>query len=341
MRCIRRLKFMKVFIFGAGASYDAISDLDNGLRMPLTKDLFLDEPTLNRVLLDNPSASLAVDEIRENLASNSAASVEVEIEKLRVRAQNDPHLARSLLGILGYLKNIINIHTTIVLNKDYQRTNYRVLLRKLMAWQVRTSSKVLLVSFNYDTLLDSACQLQVSGWRVKDAASMEVYTAREDFKLLKLHGSVNWNRIIPTPEDFNGDIYDYTDKIDMSTSRLMAPSESIPQGYTAMPAIALPMSTKSNFECPDSFISELKIGLGKATDIVLIGWRGAEPHFKEAMQNIINPKTMLTIVTGSAEGGNDALKNLEWMPTTNKSRYDKGFSDFINSVDLKTILSRP
>jgi hypothetical protein len=57
------------------------------------------------------------------------------------------------------------------------------------------------------------------------------------------------------------------------------PSVTTGQRLYEIPALAIPVVTKSNFVCPQAHIDHLEQLLPKVEKILVMGWRGAETHF--------------------------------------------------------------
>jgi hypothetical protein len=69
------------------------------------------------------------------------------------------------------------------------------------------------------------------------------------------------------------------------------------QGPPLFPAIAIPVSEKSTFECPRSHLGELERLIPKVTKILTIGWRGAEKHFLDMLSKGLANSRGVKIVT--------------------------------------------
>jgi SIR2-like protein len=61
---------------------------------------------------------------------------------------------------------------------------------------IRECEKVCFVTFNYDTVLEQALQ-EYSGWTISD---FSMYTRHAHYKLIKLHGSIDWGLEFDTPK---------------------------------------------------------------------------------------------------------------------------------------------
>ncbi len=84
-----------------------------------------------------------------------------------------------------------------------RQTNYRTLLGEID--QQRKSEPVCFVTFNYDTLLEEA----FSSLDIR-FVSLDDYVSRNDYRIIKLHGSVSWVREVTAPKE------NYTDHVVMA-----------------------------------------------------------------------------------------------------------------------------
>jgi hypothetical protein len=117
------------------------------------------------------------------------------------------------------------------------------------------------VTFNYDTLLEDG--LSTFGVNIADISH---YISNDSFKLFKLHGSVNWAKVIETPIErldqkddasLTREIIDRAPELRISDRYQMVlgnnPSRARTENNVPLyPAVAIPVETKSNFECQKS-----------------------------------------------------------------------------------------
>jgi hypothetical protein len=87
--------------------------------------------------------------------------------------------------------------------------------------------------------------------------------------------------------------------------------------YTAMdhkdpawPAIALPISGKAEFECPESHLLALVDSLPHVSRVLAIGWRGAEDHFLKVLAGNLNPSVRWFIVGRDSSDAQDIAGNI-------------------------------
>lgn len=314
---------MLTVIFGAGASYDSNpgrSSLDgiDGLadvRPPLARDLFNvrygDESRKSREALS------LFQELRE-----ASPNIEEALEKIKTKADSYPPIYTSLLSMRYYIKDVISFATTRWINSYTDNLTYHSLLHVINQWQLQTKKRVALVTFNYDTLLEIACK-DVLGINF---ARIESYIDNETpYKIYKAHGSTDWFHKVRGVEGglmksapnliWTGEFY---------TNNGM-PAHQKDEDY--VPAIAIPTISKSSFEFPETHKQNMIEDLKQTTDIITIGWRGAEKHFLELLNdpNIKLSNRRLEVV------GTDPLKTSEVIQKiTNNTTISYGYKNTSN-----------
>lgn len=152
-------------------------------------------------------------------------------------------------------------------------TNYRILFGQIERWRRSHQDQGLLVTFNYDWLLDAA--LASSG---RSLASIDEFVSHDDYRLIKAHGSIDWRRDLGyAPPQFLHGIIDLAPELDFTSGKIVTGSVT---GITgAIRAIAIPTQTKTSFECPPEHIVALEEWPPEVDRILIIGWRAQERHF--------------------------------------------------------------
>lgn len=316
---------MLMVIFGAGASYDSCPthpprpdtrDPQHyaDCRLPLGNDLFEERELFHPILQRFPRALDVVARLR-HLPNNT--TVEQMMERLRDEAKNYPRRLQQLAAIRYYLQVAIGECDS---RWDYHAahgvTNYKTLL-DMIELRRKPDQSVCLVTFNYDTMLDAA--LPTVGIELRSIPS---YIASKSYKVIKVHGSVNWCREVELAVDNIASINDeqlirelidraadlrMTDRFHLGGNR---PIARIDAHRPAIPAIAIPVQTKGDFECPGNHIAVLKECLSNVTKLLVIGWRANDRHFLELLrkgrQNID-----VCVVAGGQPYANEVIRNLE------------------------------
>lgn len=294
---------MLVVIFGAGASYDSRREdpppaegSRGGDRPPLAKHLF--DPAFRPSLDKYPQATGLVSILYD--AVTHGEGVEEKLEALLDEAgTTDNYRHVELLAIRFYLQHAINKTASDWARESFRVTNYAELMTRTRNWQKRSGEPVRLITFNYDRLLDEACANTLG----MDVQSMDGYIEREDFKLYKVHGSTNWAQVIKNPIDMTSNplerILELGAAIDpVLDGFVVTEPGNVSVGYPpggeakpAVPAIALPLATKSGFVCPPGHVQQMQADLANAERAVIIGWRGADAHFNLAWRDALDGKS--------------------------------------------------
>ncbi len=149
-------------IFGAGASYDSVPDSsrteppDSPNRPPPAKDLF--DPTrhnFREAAFEYHEAGALIGAIRSQVQSGIGVEQALE-EYVGYANDGDPETIRGLLAVRYYVAQVVRECA-----RDWTRmagnvTNYRILVYHIERWRRQHDDKGLMVTFNYDTLLEDA-----------------------------------------------------------------------------------------------------------------------------------------------------------------------------------------
>ncbi|HEU0049663.1 MAG TPA: hypothetical protein VFQ43_18895, partial [Nitrososphaera sp.] len=307
---------MLLVVFGAGASYDSAPSyppgLADGTRPPLANQLFENRPRFADALASFYQCQPLVPRLRQ---PSEGVTVEHLLEEYQTQARDYPQRYKQLAAIRYYL------HFVLWEVGNYRRsthrgvTNYNTLLDDLERWRQRASEKICLVTFNYDKILESA--LPVLGIDIRDLAG---YITNDNYKIIKIHGSVDWGHEVETTIDLENknqweiahELIDKAAMLKFSDRYHIVDSHPIASGpYGAdnrriplFPAIALPVVKKSAFECPDEHLNVLRELLPRVTEILTIGWRGNEEHFLALLRNELGQPPRMMIVANNEDGAN-------------------------------------
>ena len=331
---------MLMVVFGAGASYDSFPSLPplpanrgtHADRPPLAAELFSERPEFNDVLKSYPDCQTIVPYLRR-----VGASVEKELGRLSDEAAGNPTRHRQLADVRYYLHEILwrcenrwKLFTSGV-------SNYRTFMDQIAEW-TEPLGQILLVTFNYDRLLEDA----MTAVRL-NIKQLPDYISDRKFKLIKLHGSINWTRPILVVSDGWERISgrDVINEVISRFNELQVSSEiqittQIPMAkhkdgkHALFPAIAIPVQNKADFECPPAHLEALQECLPNVTKLVVIGWRGAENHFKKLLAERLRGTIPTLIVGGNAESAIETLENLTSSGIQTKDQiFGHGFSQFV------------
>jgi len=333
-------------IFGAGASYDSaqayrVSGPVNGggpWRPPLAKDLFLDHHhVLGDIVSKYPKLTHILPYLRE---PSDGRSVEQVLELLLEEGKDNPESQREFASVRFYLCDLLYRVTQEWSSHTNGVTNYAPLIKDILRFN-NPSEPVCLVTFNYDFLLERA--LYTFGFQRKEPD--EHLDSHPILKLFKLHGSVEWSRLVdnapPHPPGTRlhpQHLIEQADTLRLSDNFVLATATNPQQMFNfdkpIFPAIAIPVQTKSEeyFECPHSHLTSLAAMRPLVTKILIIGWQAREAHFLDMLRMKLPRLNSVMVVGRNALDAQGILKH--FMP---EIRYmapniyvgQGGFTDFI------------
>jgi hypothetical protein len=236
------------------------------------------------------------------------------------------------------------------------------LLDEIERWRAERKEYVCFVTFNYDLMLEEAMG-RVLRLEIRD---MDSYRKWENYSLFKLHGSVNWGRVVEGLSSEGGSpIRFYQHLIDtvipghpyVSERYMRCDIEMRPNpdpGVVLFPALSIPVEKKDEFSCPHAHVTALKEMLPEVTKMITIGWRATEERFlkmllasrSEVIAGIRQPLELL-VVTGSKEGAEQTVKNLapygvnqDLYQNPDRARVTAGFTGLINSLETLGVFLR-
>jgi hypothetical protein len=277
-------------------------------------------------------------------------NVETVLREIQVEAEAYPERHRQLMAVRYYL------HTMLWrLGVEWKKqtsgvTNYKSLLDEI-AFCNKSNDLVCLVTFNYDTLLDDAlAELGLKRERMDD------YISRHPvYRLFKLHGSVNWARIVKGGIEYASDNaravgYQHIELADrlLITDEFVI-SQSYPVGLISranysialVPAIAVPVEQKAYFECPVDHLRQLEQVLPETNRLMLIGWRATEDHFLQVLRNRL-PRNVSLLVVGKDQADAQVIGQnfMAALPgTTFKAQFaPHGFTDLVVNLRARNFL---
>jgi hypothetical protein len=347
-------------VFGAGASFDSSPDYrpsedgmqEHWMRPPLADHLFELRPIFTEAARRIPKCQAIITQLRYRQSDMSA---EQQLENLRDQAVNYPEGQRQLVSVRFYLQWIMsrcqkdwNAHTKSM-------TNYRTLLGQIDR-QLKGNS-VCLVTFNYDTLLEEAFTSLDRRFK-----TLGDYVSRDDYKVIKLHGSIDWAHEIAStmqlhesdPVDvanktiMNADKFELSDRYHFAAEELhrvgppLSYMEKIPgkDGRQAVfPAIAVPFEKKTEFECPTEHVREIEGCISHTDRLVIIGWKASEERFLKLLAKMEKniPKMIVSSNRDSADKIKSKLQDfgIDGGPW---SLSDAGFTDTVKSGRIENFI---
>ena len=307
---------MLMVVFGAGASYDSIPSLPSHhnlhFRPPLANQLFENRDNFAAVVKRFPKCQPIIPLLR-HLPPD--LSLEQKLEELQNEAAAYPERHRQLAAIRYYLHFMLWECDRGWFEQSRGVTNYKTLFDELERWRSQRKERVCVVTFNYDRLLE---------WSLPDVGvtitTIADYVSGDCYKVFKLHGSVDWARAVRTPIDVReGNVW-HTAKTmidrapDLDITNTFYRVEDYPIGVVGdqavFPAIAIPVETKRNFECPPDHLEALRACIPEIDRLLLIGWRATEYHFLDLLIKHLQREIVGLVVTESPSSGEEIIQRL-------------------------------
>jgi hypothetical protein len=337
-------------IFGAGASFDSAPyypmptlpgpsySLPNAWRPPLASQLF-DSP-YRQIVSSYPKVRAIADRL-----ARSGASIEQTLQAL----WDDSHPERpaQFISLRYYLAEMIEQCTRQWNAATDGVTNYSTLLDVIHGI---VKEQAILVTFNYDLLLDQALldlDMKLSG--------IDDYLADPRFLYLKVHGSVDWARRAALPAEVGGgsrgakaraiELAGSVKLLDQYYRQPWHTNDVVDaHGRFLVPAIAVPMATTKDYESPSNHLKALAASLTQVDRILVVGWRAADRHLIDMLRKYQDPDnswSLLVAAGSSAEG----VKVVETLRASGlrcwNTIFDGGFTRLVLSPELVEFLARP
>lgn len=341
---------MLLVIFGAGASYDSIPSkplplpftglLSNEInaplaiefRPPLANELFADRIFMADWVNNFPHCQPIIPYLR-NLGGKT---VEQVLQELQEEGQHNPRRRKQMAAVQYYLQSMLFECTNHWNPEAKGVTNYKTLLDQIEHCR-KPKERVSIVTFNYDTLVESA--LHEVGLTIR---SMDDYINHDIFSLIKVHGSINWAREVITSItvsqsksklDLAQELIEDIDQLNITDNYRMIEEYPISSvGSTCFfPALAIPVERKSTFVCPNDHFDALVQILKEVKKFLIIGWRATEEHFLNLLsQNIGKKRIQVLTVAGNHSEGDDINHSiLQYIPEGSFQSAEGGFTQFV------------
>ncbi len=335
---------MLLVIFGAGASYDSVAGPLTPQeaypatlsRPPLANELF------NRRFGDDIALFPRCQPVIPYL-QKPGANIEGELEKLQNEVPEYKERSRQLAAIRYYLQTMLSRCLTRWATVTKGVTNYKTLLDEIEHRRPSTEH-VCLVTFNYDTLLEEALPtIHVN------IESMSDYI-RSDYRVIKLHGSVNWAHEVTS----FGDVTNQDPRLTVSEVIELIPEVEFTKGFKVIPpdpliqqrsnaplfpALSIPVENKPGYECPPEHLEALEKCWPGVTKVLVIGWRAAETRFLKTLAEKLLKATPMMVVSSSQAKAAEVIERMRIAGVDAKFVAAKGgFSDTIISHEADNFL---
>ncbi len=274
-------------------------------------------PSTTESLPHTQRVESVISYVRDQINEGSTTSLEEALAGFAAKAENSFERRAQLVAFRFYLRHLVTDRTGLCLSATSGYTHYLKLFNRLHDWQRQSGEPIRIVTFNYDTLIEDALETVVTGWRFDKKGD---YIRRTDWTLTKLHGSVTWGRAaryggpdfsISNPDRAMAlaNQIPFEDEQALSFQMWSGTNLDAPRTQVYIPALAVPMANKTQFECPTFQVEALQSCMAEVNRLLICGWRAAESHAIEIL-NGINPGYYLGVVAGSEPDLDEVLTNL-------------------------------
>ena len=289
---------MLMVIFGAGASFDSVPERDwteeqkrSEHRPPLAASLFEPRAAFQEPLEKFWECAPLVGRLRNAVARKEA--IEEFLEREVVRSEGDVAVLSQMLALRYYIDRVISDCSSFWLKQSRGVTNYAVLLDTIDRWRRdRGDERVVLVTFNYDLLLEDAYLKALR----RPLEAVDDYVSGSPYLILKAHGSVSWLRRVRFERD------DARPHELIRYPQLMRWTDD----YATGAEIRTPQ-TKSAFECPPEHVTAFRRTVGQIDRVLVVGWRGQEMHFLDTCVGLAEGSRGLMVAEDHAHASETAL----------------------------------
>lgn len=259
-----------------------------------------------------------------------------------VTAGRDSHIARQFLQIPLYLNELFGEITTHFTKQPDEYNN-------LVNITLSHLDEVLFLTLNYDNLLEIALS-RVSGI---DFSAENHYTQDSKWRLIKLHGSVNWYRQFSSYQVTQTNDQEYFAHLRRTPLPLQLDDRFI---FIAMhdhahkfignapvyPALTVPVDGKYDLNAPPSHIQSAKDFLAGCENYLIIGTSGQDRDLIELLQQHARQGRVL-IVGREQESVERTKRNfqeavLQFRSDASVCSHPRGFSEFVDSGALDELL---
>lgn len=291
------ISFKTLVILGAGASHDYCFQPNQENKPPLTRDLFC----------DNYTETIGKFTGVENLSSQLQQADDIEAYFQRqwdkVFKSHNQQLLNKLIDVQFYLHYLFR---NVSSQPNFSHNNYSAFFQFLFDDLISKgqNEKALVVSFNYDTLLEKSLTKALS----YEYNSMDDYIDQSRRLLvLKPHGSCNWVRTIdpefcktldPKGEPIMDKLHQNIYKNGVSLGHLkqhLSDDIALVSDFNMwnnyyFPELLIPYKNKDSFVMPDKHTNSMDAFLPQVENIFVIGWKGAEEKFKTKLKEKLGHK---------------------------------------------------
>jgi hypothetical protein len=230
-------------------------------------------------------------------------------------------IKRQLLSLRFYLNRVIADTVNQWMSANGPATNYATLLEWIQ--ELRGSEPALLVTFNYDSMVDQARRITFG-----DGYGEPNLYVVGDVPLIRPHGYIGWSHLVGHASASANQLISDAGTYEF---REFIGSWGSQNQYAEVPAIAIPTRGKAEFECPQSHIDYLTELLPRVTEILTIGWRAQEEAFLSVCKGKLPEQVRGLVVSRNPAEAKEVTRQLSLDLRTAELEASpaEGFSDFI------------
>lgn len=320
--------YSKLFVFGAGASRYCIFDDE---KETFEKD-FQWKPPLGFEIFHRNYSEI-IDKYKEiktfipyyiNHQKDIEATLEAEWQD--ITSCYNPSLLLRHTQVMFYIRDLIRKVSEETI-RHFNNNLYCLLMDKLNRYLCKNKNeRFILVSFNYDTILDHYIQ-QIFGYQYNNLNDY-IDTVNNKVILVKPHGSWNWGWKINKEKIQNSSLYSYITENKLTLAdiyyNLISNFAFYSWGYEAMlnekqigrykpnrnaistlsnekinnsfPAILMPYRNKDEIMMSYRMFDASRFLVNRIKEIYLIGWKGNERIFnKHVLENATGAEKIIIV----------------------------------------------
>ncbi len=288
-------------------------DRNEELEPPLADSLFENRLAFSNILDGIPHIGAIAATLRDRISGGKA--LEDELAELDAAARSDARAAQQLMAVRFYLQRVTAMCGDAWRLQAHGAINYHVLVDSMVRWSTHAKEPVLFVTFNYDTMLEKAIEQELT-YTIREIGS---YVARNDVKVFKLHGSVDWGHRGHS-ETLNlttmQNVIEHASELEVpDTFEIKRDWASGRGGEYWVPALAVPVRRKPDFECPSDHLDLFEQLLRTVDRVLVIGWAAMEQHFLAKLSERLRVDQRAVVVAcGSADAARETWGRLNQLP---------------------------
>jgi len=332
--------YKKMYVFGAGASANCLFGegkvklKNSDFRPPLGNEMFAER--FDSIIHKYPGLRQVLPKFESK--GNNIESI-LEDDWLELMASRNIDLSSKHIHLQFYTMEIFELISKRISKEFFRYNLYSLFIQKLFS-NLHNSVNPVIVSFNYDTILDSALEENLN-ITFSDMNKYMNPKANSPFLFFKPHGSWNWGWGFDRAKimEFEPDIVNllYQKRVTPATIyyNLLGPKMLVSDGWGLeaknhphsigritlnknrikikerggkyFPALLLPYRDKDEFVMPHAHQLQMEFVIPYIEELVLIGWKGNEKLFNTKLKEGIRSLKKIIIVNPDSDSVKEEL----------------------------------